>query len=190
MIKNKVTDNDNLIVARINAGDQLAFEELFHSFYPSLCYFSSKITKDSEVSRDIVQDVFINFWNKSNTFENISALRSFLYVSVKNRSLDFVRRERNKELILSKLNSINYDDDIEIFEIETEVFNHILSTIDALPDKCSRIFKMSYYERLDVKSISQKLGISQATVMTQRQRAKTILRSKLNHLYKHFYIIF
>lgn len=191
MAKKVIDDNDSQIVTRVNTGDHSAFEELFHSLYPSLCYFSSKITQEAEVSRDIVQDIFVNYWNNSNKFENMPALRSFLYVSVKNRSLDYIRKERNRERILSELNVKNYDDtEIEFFEIETEVFDHILQTIDKLPTECRRIFKMSYFEQLDVKTISQELGVSPATVMTQRQRAKKILREKLNHLYSYIGLIF
>ena len=55
--------------------------------------------------------------------------------------------------------------------------------IEELPTECKRIFKMSYIEFLDIKTICERLNVAETTVKTQRQRAKKFLRERLKHLY-------
>lgn len=75
------------------------------------------------------------------------------------------------------------EEDVFCFQVETDVFEEIFVAIDELPPECQRIFKMSYIEMLDIKTICEQLGVAESTVKTQRQRAKKYLRDRLQHLY-------
>lgn len=55
---------------------------------PALCFFANKILKDEEAARDVVQEVFIRFYEKSYDFPNLIALKSFLYSCVQSKALN------------------------------------------------------------------------------------------------------
>ena len=79
------------------------FESVFHKYYASLCYFANKFVRDNEAARDIVQEVFLRFWESKGKFENQSALKSFLYNCVQNAALNYleklqVRAKANRRL--------------------------------------------------------------------------------------------
>ena len=79
------------------------FESVFHKYYASLCYFANKFVRDDEAARDIVQEVFLRFWESKGKFENQSALKSFLYNCVQNAALNYleklqVRAKANRRL--------------------------------------------------------------------------------------------
>ena len=160
------------------------FESVFHKYYASLCYFANKFVRDDEVARDIVQEVFLRFWESKKKFENQSALKSFLYSCVQNAALNYleklqVRAKANRRLGLKTPD----EEDVFNFQVETDVFEEIFAAIDELPAECQRIFKMSYIEMLDIKTICERLDVAESTVKTQRQRAKKYLRERLQHLY-------
>lgn len=74
------------------------------------------------------------------------------------------------------------EEDVFCFQVETDVFEEIFAAIDELPTECQRIFKMSYIEMLDIKTICEQLDVAESTVKTQRQRAKKYLRERCNIL--------
>lgn len=170
---------DDRVIHFYNAGDKLAFETVFHTFYPSLCYFVGKIVHDSEAANDIVQEIFINIWGKNLKFENIILLRAYLYKSAKNRALSHIEQLNNRSELEKKISHFIDEHDIFLYKVETDVFEQIFSAIEELPEECRRIFKMSYIENMDVKTIEERLGITAATIMTQRQRAKKYLKNRL-----------
>lgn len=75
------------------------------------------------------------------------------------------------------------EEDVFCFQVETDVFEEVFAAIEELPIECRRIFKMSYVEMLDIKTICAQLDVAESTVKTQRQRAKKYLRERLQHLY-------
>ena len=149
----------------LNVKQPEIFESVFHKYYASLCYFANKFVRDDEAARDIVQEVFLRFWESKGKFENQSALKSFLYNCVQNAALNYLEKLQVR------------------FQVETDVFEEIFAAIDELPTECQRIFKMSYIEMLDIKTICEQLDVAESTVKTQRQRAKKYLRERLQHLY-------
>ena len=72
------------------------YKGLFDRLYASLCLFSNKYVRDLEVSKDLVQDVFIKIWEDKVAFKNENNIKSYLYTSVKNKSLDYLKSKRYK----------------------------------------------------------------------------------------------
>lgn len=107
-----------------------------------------------------------------------------MYNCVQNAALNYleklqVRAKANRRLGLKSPD----EEDVFCFQVETDVFEEIFAAIDELPTECQRIFKMSYIEMLDIKTICEQLDVAESTVKTQRQRAKKYLRERLQHLY-------
>ena len=58
----------NIVIDRIQQGNELAFKELFDEFYQALCVFALTYVKDQVQAADIVQEVFIKYWNRRGDF--------------------------------------------------------------------------------------------------------------------------
>ena len=72
------------------------FRQLFDSYFPTLCLFADKILKDSDTSKDIVQEVFIKLLALDARFENEKAVKAYLYVLTKNACIDYLNKQRKK----------------------------------------------------------------------------------------------
>ena len=79
------------IIDRLNARDKRAFEYIFVQFYQSLCYFADKYVNDKEAAQDIVQEIFIWFYEKRNTFDSLLAVKSYLYGCVYNKAINYLK---------------------------------------------------------------------------------------------------
>ena len=88
-------------------------EVIFKEYYGSLCYFASRFLKDEEVIEDLVQDVFITLLEKKMFFQSEVHLKNFLYLSIRNSCLNYIRSTRSKDRYIA---SLAYEEQAENFE--------------------------------------------------------------------------
>ena len=161
--------------------DKQAFEELFRSFFPSLVLFAQKYVPDQDTAKDIVHNVFINLWEKRQQIDTGSPLKSYLFTSVHNRCLNYIRDQKKfdkDDTIFQRTDSADFSDGVDWME-EHELEQRIFDGLQALPEKCREIFTMNRFDGLKYAEIAEKLGISVKTVETQMSKALKILREKL-----------
>ena len=174
-----------------NASRLKKYNELYNSLYTSLCLFSNKYISDLDKSKDIVQDVFIKFWNNKINFDDEVALKSYLYTSVKNKSLDYLKSSEYKAT--QRLGSLDYLELASDVYFDKEFFMEEVSAavdeaLKKLPKKCSEIVSLSMNGYKN-KQISEELGISINTVKTQKKIAYNKLRLILKSPYIEFMVI-
>ena len=174
---------------KLAAGDIKAFEMLYNEQYNSLCHFAHRFVLDLDTSREIVQGVFISIWEKRTCLPVEISLKSYLYTSVRNRCLDYLKhlnveyeyeKMKIREIRDSGDNSFNTIDDPLDGLITKELENAIKDAIESLPDKCREIFELSKYKGLKYREIAEELNISVKTVETQMSRAIFSLKKKLS----------
>lgn len=178
-------------IDKVNTRDNQEYEKLFHKYYATLCFFVVKYVKDDEIAKDIVQDVFINFYEQNTHFENETALKSYLYVCVRNKAINQLEKNKVRLLTSLKMEQEPYtENEFLHHQIEAEILEEIFAAIELLPTDCRNIFKMSYIEHMEISKIAELLHISPATIKTQRQRAKKFLRAHLQNLYPVLILFF
>lgn len=162
------------------------FNSLFQEHYTHLCNFSYQFTLDTEASKDVVQKVYIDLWNKRAQYDPNKSIKSYLFTSVRNRSLNYIRDQ--KKLTSLSLEHI-YEDSLIVTEeedIDQENLSKIVNqALDSLSDKVKEVFLMSRYQGMKYKEIAEELDVSQKTVEAHISKAMKILRTfvKDNELY-------
>lgn len=174
---------DLILLEKIRQDKQAAFDELFRKYYRKLVYFSMKITKNQDSANEVVQDLFVNLWEKRKQLEPKISVRAYLYRAVFNNSIHSTNREKKfqgDELNQTNEQSQEFDNLMETAELETKIYD----LIGQLPTECQRIFKMSRFDELKYQEIADKLNLSIKTVETQMSRALKFLRSHLDDYFK------
>ncbi|MEN6619271.1 MAG: RNA polymerase sigma-70 factor [Rikenellaceae bacterium] len=167
------------ILEDVKSGSEQAFQSLFCGYYTDLVAYAYRFVKDIETSEDIVQEFFINFWFKKK-FEDIhSSVESYMFHSVKNACLNYIRNEKNRN---NKHNEMMKGIDLcyDKLDIEEEDFEKIYKAIHRLPERRKRIFMLCCFNNLKYHEVAEKLNISINTVRTQMGRALKSLRKYLN----------
>jgi RNA polymerase sigma-70 factor, ECF subfamily len=172
--------------------DEKVFETLFRQHFYALVSFSSHLIFDTDAAKDIVHNVFINLWENRNNIHLESSLRSWLFTSVRNRSLNYLRDNKkfirnSKEIETGAGPDTGYD---ENQASSAELEGRVRAALDRLPEACRRIFIMIRFDGLKYRETAEKLGISQKTIETQMSRAFKILREELKDIVKILLIIF
>ena len=78
----------------INNKDPRAWKELYRFYYGALCNYSSSIINEASVAEDIVQECLIMVWKSDLYFQDIKILTSYLYKSIYNNTLKYIRDKK------------------------------------------------------------------------------------------------
>jgi RNA polymerase sigma-70 factor (family 1) len=164
-------------ILKFKNGDKKAYRSLFIKLYPVMCLFSKKIIHDYDDAEDIVQEVFIELWNQRQSFESIEQIKAFLYLSIKNRGLNFLKHLKVKE----KYAGTTIADSGQFFDehiLEAEVIQNIYNAINDLSEKRKQIIILSM-QGLKNNEIANDIQVSINTVKLQKKIAYKQLREKL-----------
>jgi len=173
--------NEKDLIVRLKAGDQTAFELLFHFYYPGLVMYSVQFTTDRMEAEEIVQDFFVRFWQKHQQILLTDSLKSYLFLSVKNGCLNYLKHKKVEEKYIRQMAELSnrhlaYDPDLYL---ASELQEKVKNVIDLLPEKCREIFIMSRIQGLKNEEIATNLNLSKRTVETQISKALKVLRIEL-----------
>ncbi len=178
----KTPDNsDILLFNNFKNGNTNSFNLIFEKYYPLLVVFAKKYLNDLDLSKGIVQDFWVKFYEKRNEIEINTSLKSYLYLSVRNTCLNYIEKKniQNKHHDIIQNSSSELSDEVSSKLEETELEHEIFKQVEKLPDQCKRIFKMNRIDGKKNKEIAEELNISKRTVETQISKALKTLRKEL-----------
>lgn len=155
--------------------DEKSFVEYFDRYFVPLCQYAWVYCKEEERAKEIVQEVFMKIWEKRDFLEIKGAISSYLYQTVKNKSLNYLR-DQKKRLVIYQDPKDTIEEEQEQNHLET---SHLHKAISLLPDRCRVIFKMKKVDGLSYKEISQRLSVSEKTVENQMGIALKKLKESL-----------
>lgn len=155
------------------------FESIFKEMYSSLFYVAYDIVGDKRVAQDVVSEVFMSLW-KSHRDVTLGKLKGYLYVSVRNRSLDWYRRNSSiKTMPIEEIkNLVNTDSSWQEREQRIKRIEGILAQ---MPEKTRLIFDLCYRRRKTYKEAAEIVGISSEGIKKHLQRALKEMRNILRN---------
>ena len=159
-----------------------AFRYLYDKYASTLRYFSAKYVDDDATIEDVVQDAFLNLWEKRNEFKTESTIKAYLYKIVRSFSVDTIRRRNIANRYAEKI--VLEKEDQEFFLeniVESEVFQMIQTVFNELSPSCREVYQLSLHGKSH-EEISQLLDISINTVKKHKNNANHYMRERLKYL--------
>lgn len=180
-------NNNQLYSLVVEKDDQKAFENLYYNLVDKLTNISFQITRNKESSEEIIEDIFIKLWNNRRKMTDIKNIDAFIAVSVRNLSLDYLRKE-------SKIKSVDIQtceylqatttplEDLEFQELTLKIGE----AIETLPPKCKQIFELVRIFGLSYKEAAEEMSISTKTVENQLRISVRKILDYLKSEYNNF----
>lgn len=171
-------------------GKSYAFECFFHYYYPGLCiYAQNLIERPLPDAQNVVQDIFMKFWEDRDKITIQTSVRSYFFAMVRNKCFDLMKSSAYK----NGGSTTDRFPELADSEYDTYVLAELERILDAglerLPEKCREIFELSRFEGLKNREIAEKLNISVKTVENQMTKALRILKDELKD-YLPFLLLF
>ena len=181
MSSSKTVFAHRILMHKIKNSDSKAFRELYNILWKPLYVRSYAILRDKQLSEDILQEVWIDLWQRRHEIEN-NNIEAYLFRAVRFKAYNQFRNTNSRRKILENLLSSrlknrtnNVEDSLNLKETQ----NALRKAIDNLPPKCRKVFELSRFEGLKNEEISQKLDISKRTVENHISNALKVLKSKI-----------
>lgn len=180
----EVDFNQEVILAELfKESAQKGFELMFKYYYAPLCSNAIRVLYDKQAAEDIVSDVFVDFWENIFKIEIKTSYRSYLYQAVRNRALNYLKRQVSKDFLTSGIN----EDALEL-EVHTkpediisyqELSKKLEVVIGELPKQSKRAFQMHRIDGKKYTEIAQELKISVSAVERLIGRALKKIRDSI-----------
>ncbi|RKD86455.1 RNA polymerase sigma-70 factor (ECF subfamily) [Mangrovibacterium diazotrophicum] len=184
---------EQFIIQRMIEGDKRAFKYFFDKYYRELCNFVNIYLKDEMLAEEVVQDIFVYFWENKQKIKIHSSVKAYLFGASKYKSLNVLRSQKDNLVWFDAIEaSESYIDEIPMEQFSgIEEFRQILNdAILQLPEKCREIFLLSKKQELSNKQIAEQLGVSVKTVENQMTIALKKLRSCLEPHRDKIFLLF
>ncbi len=185
LVPNKMVVEQRFLLNKLQDGDEEAYELLFKEYYVRLVIYSDKMLQDKEAAKELVQDLFVNIYERRDRLNISTSLTSYLYKAAYNRCMNHIKMLKTKDKYIKEIESefVSNTNNVEEFIEQAEVEANLLKMISDLPDRCRLIFTLNRFKGLSNTEIAEKLELSKRTVETQISKALKILRDQLK---KHY----
>jgi RNA polymerase sigma-70 factor, ECF subfamily len=172
---------DSDILLAIRQGNERVFETVFRKHYQLLCNYACGILKDMDDAEEVVQSIFMKFWEQREGIEISVSLKSYLYRAVHNTCLNRLKHLKIQEVHKQYVGNYyeeNHDSATDLMD-KVELESRISDALEKLPEQCRLIFKMSRFEELKYQEIADRLQLSVKTIENQIGKALKIMRTEL-----------
>ncbi|MHA4893580.1 RNA polymerase sigma factor [Pedobacter sp. PWIIR3] len=175
---------DEDLLELLKFGDHAAFEEIYKRYWGIIFCHARKMLSSDEEAKDLLQDLFVNLWQKSADLNIQGSLSAYLYGSVRYKVFNLFDKRKVREKHIQSLGTFlehaecTTDNTVR----ENELSRLIEREIAVLPAKMREVFELSRKSHLSYQQISRQMKISDQTVKKQIYNAVKILRLKFGSI--------
>jgi len=166
--------DDQQLVARANAGEEAAFEELYRRHRDYVGALAFRFLRDREEALEVLQETFAYLFERFPGFELTSSLRTFLYPVVKHRCLDRIRRRRPSVDIATVEESLAI-----VPSAAGRADAELVRALEALPAVQREVIVLRFVEDLSLEQIASATEAPLGTVKSRLHHALLELRRRL-----------
>ena len=169
------------IIDTLKKGGPDALQSLLKQYYSPLCLFAERLVADRAAAEDIVGESFIKLWNKRGDFESTQNIKAFMYITVRNACLNYLKQAKRDSLNQKQLAYLTGEKEEFVLNemIRAEVLKEVMNEINNLPEQCGKVLKLAYLDGLKNQEVAKVLNISVHTVKNQKARAIQLLKTRL-----------
>ncbi|HBG24455.1 MAG: hypothetical protein A2X17_08800 [Bacteroidetes bacterium GWF2_41_61] len=179
--------NNKFLLDALREGKEEAYEYIFLKYYNNLYSYAFRILNNESDAKECVQSTFCHIWDIRKSLNINDSLKSYIYRSVYNGSIDIIRKKRvlekyeEKGFLDTYIYSVIQNPEAEIKLLGSETRKAVQSSINSLPERCREIFIRCRVKGYTHAEIASSLNISVKTVENQMTIALTKLREKLKY---------
>jgi len=174
----ELTELINLIAIK---KDKTAFGSLFKLVGPRIKGYLMKLGSNDIVAEDLLQEVMLTVWRKSETFDRSkAAVSTWLFTIARNKRIDMLRKEIRPQLDPNDpMLTPNQEEAADNVYSTKQESKKIIDAIKMLPDEQSKLIKMTYYEDKSHSIIAKELKMPLGTVKSRIRLASSRLKKLL-----------
>ncbi len=152
-------------------GDKEAFLSIYQENFAALFHYGFSITADRELTKDCIQDLFLNIWNtRPSLNKEVINVRSYLFTWLRRKISHkkmLIQRQEKSNLQSSETTDreeICYETLLIAFQQSEEKKEQLWKALESLTKNQMEIIRLKFYENLSYEDISQRTSLTTRTV--------------------------
>ncbi|RKE57319.1 RNA polymerase sigma factor [Sphingobacterium detergens] len=177
-------------------GDRSSFEKIYNSNFKSLFLYALRFSKDDDLIKDVIQNVFINFWEKRNYIKEVKNVTVYLHRSVRNELLNRKRQEDKYafDVLDEQVYAFDFELPLEARIIKKEELKEtrqrLKHALENITDRQKEILYLKYVKGMTFEEISDTIGITVKASYKLHARAISSIRQNFgNNRYSIAFLI-
>lgn len=175
----------NVQWSALKEGSELAFAYLYQQYSNSLYNYGSKFSRDNEVVKDCIQELFVHIWTNKSSLGNPTDVKNYLLKAFRHlmfKKITLAQKHVNVEVIEEYFfdASLNMEESIIQDENESALKIELQSSISKLTSRQREAIFLKFYEHLSYEEISVVMGVSVKATYKIMARSLGFLRDNLS----------
>ena len=177
---------DEQLMARAKAGNDAAFEDLYHRYARRLKgFFFLQLGGDEELAADATHDVFLRAYEARNRYQEGKSVSTWLFTIAYNICRNHYRSNAYETQLSATLDAEPISDEQIEVQLDAAALDDALAQVlSELPPPLHQLFSLHYQEELTIPQVAEIVGIPEGTVKSRLHKTMNIIRKKLKR-YEH-----
>lgn len=182
-MNNKNTFSEETELKELAQGSPEALKAIYKRYSPSVFRIASRYLKETDLAKDLVQEVFTKVWEKRVDFSGVNNFNAYLVTVSKNLALKYLKEIAREERVRDEwgvLHKQDLDHNNSLSEDQRKLYEEVKQAVSLLPKQRQKVYQMAKFEGLSYRAISEHLGISQNTVRNHMVSANRFIRNHVS----------
>jgi len=178
-------DDERELLTRLQTGEEIAFDRLYHRYGNRIYGKILRLTKSVDVSQELLQDVFMKVWERRESVNPALPFKSYLFRIAEHLISDYYRRAAKDRRVYDHLLQVgmSYEHPFDA-EQEHQLYQRNLErlqeAVGQLPQKCREVYTLCKIEGKSYREVASQLDMSTATISNHITKANKLIRRYLN----------
>ena len=167
---------DSILWTSFKAGSINAFSKLYCTYRKCLFYYGCRITSDTDLVKDSIQDIFLDLWVRRNNLSEVLSVKYYLFKCLRRRIVKAILKIDAK----GQGYDFSQDEPVEIFlpdEASTAKASLIQQMLFKLTKRQREAIYLRFYNNLDTKGIATAMALSAKGAANLISKSLVALRS-------------
>lgn len=176
------SNGDKDLVFRLHDDDIGAFDMLYQKYHQAIYRNIFKLTKDDDIARDILQDIFVALWENRAEINADQSVSGWLFVLSFNKSISYLRKKVRETTVVNTMPFSEMETDSSNVQLLDEQYYLLQQAINQLSPQRKKVFTLCKLEGKTYEEAAEKLNLSKHTVKEYLGHAVVAVK---NHIKEH-----
>lgn len=173
--------DDRTLVRAVLEGDNRAFDTLFARYRDSIRTMLLKLSNNSDVAEDLMQEAFMKAFLKIGTYDARYDFGAWIYTIARNTFIDFTRSQKNSAINPSNIpleNSSHAQSPSPTPEeciINAQQRALLERYMEMLPEGYRQLFELRFIDEYSYEEIAERLNMKLGTIKTRIFRVRNMM---------------
>ncbi|MEC5145554.1 sigma-70 family RNA polymerase sigma factor [Chitinophaga sp. 212800010-3] len=174
-----------LLWNRVRLSEQTALVSLYEQLYFYLVNYGLRICGNMEITRDAINDLFLELWDHRQKLPEVSNVKSYLLTYLRRKIFADIRQARKSNEAAdawsdtAAVHELSYEECIVALQTSEEIKQKIRRAMAALTPRQKEMIQLRYFDGLSMEEVGQRTGITTKTAYNTLGAALKILSTEL-----------